>query len=233
MLRAELYKYFKNHLVSITLIMPIALVVCMIYLAPTLNYSDTSDKGILIYIVSRNFFYTIMAPLYIIIICRIVGEMEQKNNNWTFLLSMPLKKNRIYFIKMFALTGMVLLHYLGYLMGILLVKVILNDFKIAFGSILLDLLVSFLCTFSIISFFYIFSLEKISLIVYLGIGIIILLSGFLASQSENLWVYCPSSYPSVVPSLSNGVNKYIFVGVALTIVFQLIGFIRFWKREWV
>ncbi len=81
--------------------------------------------------------------------------------------------------------------------------------------------------------FYIFSLEKISLIVYLGIGIIILLSGFLASQSENLWVYCPSSYPSVVPSLSNGVNKYIFVGVALTIVFQLIGFIRFWKREWV
>ncbi|MBO0570394.1 hypothetical protein EXQ43_02550 [Clostridium botulinum] len=107
------------------------------------------------------FFYTIMAPLYIIIICRIVGEMEQKNNNWTFLLSMPLKKNRIYFIKMFALTGMVLLHYLGYLMGILLVKVILNDFKIAFGSILLDLLVSFLCTFSIISFLYFFIRKNI------------------------------------------------------------------------
>lgn len=233
MIRAELYKYFKNHLFSVTLIMPILLVVCMVYLAPTLNYSNTSDKSMLIYIFSRNFFYTIMVPLYIIIICRIVGEMEQKNNNWILLMSMPLKKSKIYFIKMFTLTGMVLVHYLGYLMGILLVKVISNNFPIAFESILLDLLLSFLCTFSIISFFYIFSLEKISLIVYLGIGVIMLLSGFLASQSEHLWVYCPFTYPFVVPSLLNGVNKFIFVGVALTILFQLIGFIRFSKREWV
>ncbi|MCB2356532.1 ABC transporter permease [Clostridium estertheticum] len=233
MLRAELYKYFKNHLFSITLILPIILVVGIIYLAPTLNNSNTFDNGLLKYIVFRNFFYIIMVPLYIMIICRIVGEMEQKNNNWILLMSMPLKKNKIYFIKMFTLTGMVSVHYLGYLIGILLVKVISSNFQIAFQSILLDLLLSFLCTFSIISFFYIFSLEKILLIVYLGIGIVMVLSGFLASQSEHQWVYCPLSYPFVVPSLSTGVPKFIFINVALTIVFHLIGFIRFRKREWV
>ncbi|MBU3114314.1 ABC transporter permease [Clostridium lacusfryxellense] len=233
MLRAELYKYLKNHLFSITLIMPIILVVCMIYLAPTLNYSNTSDKGLLIYVFSRNFFYTIMVPLYIIITCRIVGEMEHKNNNWTLLMSMPLKKSKIYFTKMFTLTLMVLIHYLGYLMGILLVKVVSNNFPIAFESILLDLLLSFLCTFAIISFFYIFSLENIPLIVYLGIGIVMLLSGFLSSQSEHLWVYNPLSYPFVVPSLSTGVSKFIFVGAFLSILFHLIGFIRFRKKEWV
>ncbi|MBI6030474.1 ABC transporter permease [Clostridium perfringens] len=233
MIRAELYKYFKNHLFSITLIIPIILVVCMIFFVPTLNYSDTSDRGMLIYIISRNFFYTIMVPLYIIVICRVIGEMEQKNNNWILLLSMPLKKKSIYFSKIFTLTIMVFVHYLGYLIGILLIRIVSNNPQITFLGILLDLLISFLCTLSIISFFYIFSLEKISLIFYFGIGSIMLIGGFLASQSEHLWIYYPLTYPSIVPALSNGINKFIFVSIALTIIFQLIGFIRFEKKEWV
>lgn len=232
MLKAELYKYLKNHLFSITLIIPIIFVLYMIYLVPTLNYPENPDKGMLIYIISRNFFYTIIIPLYIVVICRIVGEIEQKNNNWILLLSMPLRKSKIYFSKMFTLIGMVFINYLGYLIGIVLVKVIFSNFQMPFESILLDLFLSLLCTFSMISFFYIFSLEKISLIVYLGIGSVILLSGFLISQSEQLWKYCPFIYPAVVPSLSNGANKFIFIGIALTIVLQLIGFIRFEKREW-
>lgn len=233
MLKAELYKYYKSHLFSITLIMPILLIVCIMFLAPKLNYSNTSGTGTLIYIFSRNFFYTIMVPLYIILISRIIGEMEYKNNNWILLMSMPFKKNKIYFIKMLTLTVMVLVHYLGYFAGILVVKLTSNNFEVSFISILLDLFLSFLCTFSIISFFYIFSLEKISLISYLGIGSVLLISSFLASQSEKLWVYCPLTYPGVVPSLSDEVNKFIFVGVIFAILFLLMGFIRFFKREWI
>ena len=235
MLRSELYKYFKNHLIWITFLVPIFWVICMLYFVPSLEFADTSNPGLLWYSISRNFFYAIGVPAYIILISRIAGDMEQRNNSWRLLLCMPVKKYRIYLIKIFILTAMVLVLYLGYITGILLVRGISSDFQLPLANILLDLLISFLCTFSILSFFYVFSMEKFSTIVYLGVGIIILLSGFLVMQSGDLWVYCPWCYPTVVPMVSSygDVIKFIGINFIITSAIHFIGSMRFYKREWI
>ncbi|GKU26681.1 ABC transporter permease [Clostridium folliculivorans] len=234
MLRAELYKYLKNHLIWITFLVPIAWVFSMIYLVPSLKLVDDANAGLVLYVVSYNMFSAIVVPTYIILICRIVGEMEERNNNWRLLLCMPVKKYRIYLVKLFMLMAMLLILYSGYLTGMLISGGIFSDFQLPLMKILSDLVISFLCTFSILSFFYIFSLEKISIIAYLGVGIVILLSGFLVMQSENIWTYFPWCYPTVVPMISSfgRIIKFIGINLVITIVIHLMGCIRFCKKEW-
>lgn len=233
MLKGELYKYSKYHLLTITIIMPIILSLITLYLVHTSSSMDISNNAILTFSIYRNLFYSIMVPAYIIIICRICGEFEWKDNNWIKLITMPVKKWKIYFLKELALCIMVSLLYLSYIIGILLIKILLNEFSISFTGTLIDSFLSFLCTFSTITFFYIFSLEKIPLIIYIGISIIVEVHAFLSAQSNDLWKYSLVSYPTVVPSLTKGISNSILFILIISILLSLIGMIRFNRREWI
>ena len=228
MLKAELYKYLKNKIFLITLLIPIIFVLILMFLIP----ATEGSKGMLLYAVSRNLFYSVLIPAYIIIICNITKEMEQKNKSWIILLTMPIKKISIYLYKILLLMAMVFVNYIGYLIGVGILKIFYGDITLSFQEISLDLLISFVCTFAIVSFFYVFSLEMVPSIVYLGIGTVMILAGFLASQSEQLWIYCPMSYPVVVTVLGEKVFKWILVNIAIGIVFHIIGALRFSRREW-
>ena len=59
-----------------------------------------------------------------------------------------------------------------------------------------------------------------------------ILAGFLASQSEQLWIYFPMSYPVVVTVLGEKAFKWILVNIAIGIVFHIKGALRFSRREW-
>lgn len=228
MLKAELYKYLKNKIFLITLLIPIIFVLILMFLMP----GTEGSKGMLLYAVSRNLFYSVLIPAYIIIICNITKEMEQKNKSWIILLTMPIKKVSIYLYKILLLIAMVFINYIGYIIGIGILKIFYSDITLSFQEISLDLLISFVCTFAIVSFFYMFSLEMVPSIVYLGIGTVMVLAGFLASQSEQLWIYCPISYPVVVTVLGEKAFKWILVNIAIGIVFHIIGALRFSRREW-
>lgn len=233
MLKAELYKYLKHQLLTITIVMPIILSLSTLYFVHTSSHMDISNNVILTFSVYRNLFYSIMVPVYIIIICRICGEFEWKGNNWVNLITMPIKKWKIYFLKELTLCLMVSILYLSYIMGILLIRALSNEFPISFSGILIDSFLSFLCTFATITFFYIFSLEKIPLIIYIGISIIVEIHAFLSAQSSDLWKYSLVSYPTVVPSLTKGIGNSILCVLIISILLSLIGSIRFSRRDWV
>ncbi|WP_082394878.1 ABC transporter permease [Ruminiclostridium josui] len=160
MLRAELYKYFRMHLISITFFASIIWVLCMLYFVISSKIADVTNIGLGLYVFSRYLFCAIAVPAYIILITRVAGEMEQRNNNWGLLLSMPIKKGTIYFAKIITLLGMIFVFYAGYTTGILFIGGIASNFQLPVMEILLELLLSFICTFSILSFFYVFSLEN-------------------------------------------------------------------------
>ncbi len=232
MLRAEFYKYFKKHLILITFFTVIIWVVCMRQAVLSSKSADIANAGLLLYVISRNLFCSVAVPAYIIIISRIAGEMEQKNNNWNLLLCMPVKKHRIFLVKIFALAGMVLILYVSYITSVLLIGGIMSQLPIV--RIVLEMLLSFVCTFSLISFFYVLSLEKISTIIYLGIGSLILLSGFLAMQSERIWTYFPWCYATVITMVSSDAKlvQYVAINFVLTLAICIMGLLRFCKREW-
>lgn len=186
----------------------------MLYFVISSKIADVTNIGLGLYVFSRYLFCAIAVPAYIILITRVAGEMEQRNNNWGLLLSMPIKKGTIYFAKIITLLGMIFVFYAGYTTGILFIGGIASNFQLPVMEILLELLLSFICTFSILSFFYVFSLEKTSIIIYLGVGVVILLSGFLAIQSEIVWIYCPWCYPTavtIVNSLGLTINVLVLI----------------------
>lgn len=230
MLKVELYKFLRNSMVSVTLLLPIVLIGIMLFSFHDMR--NEKEAGIF-YVIASNIFYTFVIPAYIIAACRHMGEYEYKNNGWKQLMCMPTRKSAVFGGKVLMLIASLSIQYI--IFGIAVAAIMRwKGFYFPVTGLATELIVSFLCTLLWVTLFYFLSLMDLSLIVYLGCGAINLIISFFALQSEVLWIYFPLCYQAAIPisRSQDFMIHLIIVSIVLAIVVYYIGFYYYMKKEW-
>ena len=151
---------------------------------------------------SLNFF---IFPLYVILICTLIPQIEFKNNTWKQVFASPQSLSNIYFSKFFTIHLMTFFFYLCFtsfmILSGILTNLINSDFNFLEKSINWQTLAtlsfkSYLSILGISAIQYWFSLRFKNFIAPVGIGLALLVTSFIARQFNWEHIYkMPFAHP--------------------------------------
>lgn len=180
------------------------------FLKPERNYSMEWDKHISM---GWQVFNAFLLPMFVILICSLIPQIEYKNNAWKQVFATPKSTGNIFFSKYLTILIMILFLFLLFNIFLLLAAVIPNiiDKKFTFLSRPLDWaelvrinLKTFVSLLAIISIQYWLSLRFRNFIVPIGIGLALLVTALIVYQFRWEHVY---KVPYALPVLTMEVIK--------------------------
>lgn len=191
-------------------------------------------------------FSAFLLPMFVIIVCSQVVQIEYKNNTWKQVFASPQSIGNIFFSKYSTILLMILFLFVMFNIFMfgsgILVNLIHKEYSFLNNSMQIDLLLkmnlkSFVALLGIISIQYWFSLRTKNFIVPIAIGLGLLITAFIIMQWEHIYKY-PYAYPFLTfTSLSGGTLKgKLFLNHELNsigyfITFTLIAFLDMRYRK--
>jgi hypothetical protein len=177
-------------------------------------------------------FVGMLLPILIIYVTMMMGRIENQNNGWKQLLTMPVKRERIYLTKYLIVLIVVLVAILSYLVEYVITAYALG----AKGMIPLELVTNevlvFITLLPFIGLLFFISTRSNSIAVPIGIGMFFILSSTIIGQS-NYWIYAPWVYPvtisqgvcstfaEIIPLVLVSVSVFAAIGI-----FDVVNFIK-------
>lgn len=147
-----------------------------------------------------------LLPMFVILICSLVPQIEYKNNAWKQVFASPLTMGQVFFSKYTAIHLMILLLFLCFNLFMILGAYVANwvhpelpftTSSLPLGNILLLSLRTYIALLAIIAFQYWFSLRFRNFIVPIGLGLGLLVMSLVAMRWEHA-----DKLPYVFPFLS-------------------------------
>jgi lantibiotic transport system permease protein len=185
-------------------VIPVIFVLAYI-IEPDEDYSNTWRIHIL---QGWQVFNAFLLPMFIILICSLIPQIEYKNNAWKQVFASPQSIGNIFFSKYLTILIMVLFLFLAFNILLILAAIISNllDSKFAFLSTSIDWtqvarlnIKTFISLMAIISFQYWLSLRFRNFIVPIGIGLGLLVTSLILYQFR--WEHI-SKVPYAFPVLT-------------------------------
>lgn len=164
--------------------------------------------------------------LIIYSICTIT-KIENTYNGWKGLLTLPIKKYKIYISKIITVFVLIAISLLSFYIFTILTTLFLGgSIKV---SLLINLVLVFLTIMPIVLILFTVARNFTSVVVPLALGIFFMITGFFIAQSD-YWIFDPWTYPIAVVSgsLSNWQLVFIiFLSVSLSALIFYIDLIKF------
>ena len=169
---------------------------------PGKSYSQTWDIH---FLQGWQVFNAFLLPMFIILICSLIPQIEYKNNAWKQVFASPQSIGNIFFSKYLTIFIMVLFLFLAFNILLILAAIIPNFFynKFTFLSGSFDWtqvarlnVKTFISLMAIISFQYWLSLRFRNFIVPIGIGLGLLVTALILYQFQWKHIYkVPYAFP--------------------------------------
>lgn len=221
LLRIEFLKIKKFNLFLLSVITSLPAIAIAIGLYNVIR--DKIDSTAImeaIFGLSSSVYIGMLLNLLIIYLVCTITKIENADNGWRGLLTLPIKRWKIYISKIFTIFILIGISLLAFLIFTMLVTVFLGG-SINF-SILVNLILVFLTTMPIVLLLFIVARNFTSVIAPLVLGLFFLITGFFIVQSD-YWIFAPWTYPLAVSSGALNNWQLIFV-IILSIILSLLSF---------
>lgn len=186
-----------------------------------------------------------LLPMFVILICSLVPQIEYKNNAWKQVYASPQSLGNIFFSKYLAIVLMILVLFVMFNVFMIMAGYIPNLFhsQLTFFKSPVPVMKilslsghTFISLLAIISLQYWFSLRFRNFIVPIGVGLGLLVATLVAMGWEHVdklpYSYPYLSFTKFVEAGSSGVLfKHEVYGIVYFIVFTLIGFLDMKMRK--
>jgi hypothetical protein len=180
-------------------------------------------------------FSVFLLPLFIILICSLITQIEYKNNTWKQVYASPQSFGTIYFSKLGTVILMILLLFLLFNLFTIGAAIVANLFYPAYGFFdysfsgvkLLQLnLLTIIATLGIIGIQYFLSMRFKNFIIPVGIGMACLIVTMMAMGWKHIFKI-PYAFPFLTLKYAHlkngGLQNHEWNAIGYFIVFTLIG----------
>ncbi|RYY38792.1 MAG: hypothetical protein EOO08_13330 [Chitinophagaceae bacterium] len=146
-------------------------------------------------------------PMYVILICALVPQLEFRNNTWKQVWASPQTTRSVFFAKFLSIQAMILLFFVSYNLFMILVAVLANtihsgfpffDQPLDWKALLRLSFKTYISVLSISSIQYWLSLRFKSFVAPVGLGLALLIGGIIANGFG--WEHTdkiPYAYPTL------------------------------------
>lgn len=219
-------KRFNLFLLSVIASLPAVAIAVTLYN----SIGDKIDKILImefILEVSSSVYIGMLLNLLIIYSICTITKIENTYNGWRGLLTLPIKKYKIYISKILTIFVLIAISLSAFYIFTILTTVFLGgSIKV---SLLINLVLVFLTTMPIVLILFIVARNFTSVVVPLALGIFFMITGFFITQSD-YWIFAPWTYSIAVSSgaLSNWQLVFvILLSVSLSTLIFYIDLIKF------
>lgn len=223
----------------------IPIIFLLVYtIEPVQSYSNSWDKH---FLQGWQVFNAFLLPMFIILICSLIPQIEYKNNAWKQVFASPQSIGTIFFSKFLTILIMVLFLFLAFNILLILSAIIPNFFfsKFTFLSKPIDWaqvfrlnVKTFISLLAIISFQYWLSLRFRNFIVPIGIGLGLLVTALILYQLQWKHIYkVPYAFPVLtmegIRETKFKLQNHEWNAIGFSIFFTLLAFLdmRFRKER--
>lgn len=150
-------------------------------------------------------FSAFLLPLFVIIVCSMIVQIEYKNNTWKQVFASPQSIGNIFFSKYSTILLMVVFLFLSFNLfmfgGAILANLVHKEYGFLHNGMKIDVLLkmnfkSFVSLLGIISIQYWLSLRIRNFIVPISIGLALLITAMIIQQWEHIFKV-PYAYPFI------------------------------------
>lgn len=244
-LRSEILKSKRTASIYLTLVAAAVVPIIFILDATLDGISPENGPAIFNKIFSEGFKMSsfIIIPMFLVLICTLLPQIEYKNNAWKQVLASPQTKGNIFLAKYINLHLLILLFLVANHLMMLLAGVVLHfahpslnvlNQPVDTYSIFVNIANTYVTLLAIGAAQFWMGLRFKNFIIPVAIGISLWVIGsILVLQFEFRWaVYFPYSFHVHLsfPQLKRELNTVAWASGAYTIVFLILGFIDFKTR---
>ncbi len=209
------------------------------------NEIDASEKDPLnaIFKILSDMNGTALFPLFVILICTLLPQIEYRNNTWKQVFASPQTKAKVFLAKFMNVHLLMLLfliatHLFMFLtiIGINFIKPGLNLFKhpLDWNTILVNAANAYILLLAVCTIQFWIGLRFKNFIVPIGIGFALWLAGTIMAvqYKSDLVFYFPYSFPAfpVSTKLKLQLTQVAWTSLGYALLFVIIGFFDFRRR---
>lgn len=191
-------------------------------------------------------FSIILLPMFVVLICSLIVQVEYKNNTWKQVFASPLSIRNIFFSKYIGILAMVLFLLIMFNVFLLLVGVLTDLFhpkftfletKVDWGSLLKRVVKSFISLLAVVSIQYWLSLRFRNFIVPIGIGLALVITSMTVLSWEHIdkmpYAFAFLSYGRTTLPSQRFLDNHEIYSIVYFIIFTVMGFLdlRFRKER--
>ena len=246
-LRSELLKTRRTASLYLTLIG--AAVGPVMYLLNVLldeNEIDASEKDPLnaIFKILSDMNGTALFPLFVILICTLLPQIEYRNNTWKQVFASPQTKFNVFLAKfmnvhLLMLVFLTATHFFMFLsiVAINFIKPSLNLFKhpLNGSTVLVNAANAYILLLAVCAIQFWIGLRSRNFIVPIGIGFALWLTGTIMAvqYKSNLVFYFPYSFHAfpVSTKLKSQLTQVAWTSLGYALLFLIVGFFDFRRRK--
>jgi hypothetical protein len=183
-------------------------------------------------------------PVFVILVCTLLAQIEYKNNTWKQVFASPHSKLNVFIAKFINIQMLILLFLVANVIFMFIVLVLTNwiDPKLGLFSkplnwslLLLRLANSYLLILALSAFQFWLGLRFKNFILSVGLGFALWLTCIIMALEYHSTIveYIPHSFQlfSVVPPLQPKLEQVVWTSLGYAIVFLVLGFIDFRRRR--
>lgn len=180
-----------------------------------------------------------LLPMFVIIICGLIPQLEYRNNAWKQLFTTPQSIGGVYFSKLSVIVLMllflmisfnILLIATGFISNLFLPKSIFSFASIDWSYLLLVNVKAFISILSLVSLHYWMGLNMRNVVLSIGIGIVLLITTTFIGSWEYINII-PYAHPSITmknlaaqPTKQFILYSHELLGIVYFIIFTLAGY---------
>ncbi|NLU09208.1 MAG: ABC transporter permease subunit [Clostridiales bacterium] len=237
--KVELLKLKHSKILNIVMFVPLFFVI--LGLTNFLRYRELfTSKGQnvwnQVYIQSSLFYGLFIIALFITIVVAILVRIENSEDNFKWMLTLPVERGQLYRAKLLVACGIVFLNLVLFMLLTILAGLIVAPQNQSMPEeFIYAPLLCIIASLPVIAVQYYLSIKFENIAVPLGIGLVFSLPAVLIDNTE-YWMFFPWDYPGrvLVGAANESFNfpPYMYaVSVILFIVFTLVGEKEFKKRD--
>jgi lantibiotic transport system permease protein len=187
---------------------------------------------------------TALFPLFVILICTLLAQIEYRNNTWKQLFASPQTRLNVYLAKflnvhLLMIVFLLATHLFMFLtvVAINFIKPSLNLFKDPLNgtAVLVNAVNAYILLFAISAIQFWLGLRFRNFIIPIGIGLALWLSGTIMAvqYKSDLVFYFPFSFPAfpVSAKLKSHVTQGAWTSLGYAFLFFVVGFFDFRRRK--
>lgn len=152
---------------------------------------------------SSTVFVGMLLEMFMIYVTMVMGKVESSNNGWKQLLAMPVKRSKVYISKYIVVLLVLAVSLISYLIEYSIAAYFLGAKGMIPVEVFLNILYVFITIQPITIILFLLANKFSSVVIPIGVGMSIILSGFFIGQS-NYWKYAPWTYPMDI--IQGGLN---------------------------
>lgn len=237
--RAELLKLRHSKILNIVMCVPLFFVI--LGFSNFLRYRELfTSKGQnvwqQIYTQSSMFYGLFLMALFITIIMTILVRVENSEDNFKRILTLPVKRSDIYIAKLTVGCLIVFLNLVIFMALTILAGTIAAPSSVSMPmNLIYSPVLCFIASLPVIAIQYYLSMRFSNIAIPLGVGVVFSLPSILINNTR-FWILFPWTYPG--RALLNGANVYFefssymyIIAIIVFIAFVLIGMHEFNNKD--